>query len=242
MSTEIIPANAIESAIMMNDLSKLTTEQRLLYVNKICTSLGLNPLTQPFNFITFKGKTVLYATKSCTDQLRKIHGVSISIISKEQIGDIYMVTTRATDKTGKTDEDTGAIVVGHLKGDDLANALMKCVTKSKRRVTLSVCGLGILDESEFDTMGHTLAPEQVEKIVSDAQTLDYSKRQSQLKILSDMAGRLTMGLGIKEKNEWVCSVLGVQKWGEIEKFNNTQLAGLIKKLDDLVIDEAAKNQ
>ena len=29
---------------------------------------------------------------------------------------------------------------------------MKAKTKAKRRVTLSICGLGILDESEADTM------------------------------------------------------------------------------------------
>ena len=29
---------------------------------------------------------------------------------------------------------------------------MKAETKAKRRVTLSICGLGILDESETDTM------------------------------------------------------------------------------------------
>lgn len=34
----------------------------------------------------------------------------------------------------------------------MANALMKAETKAKRRVTLSICGLGLLDESEIDTM------------------------------------------------------------------------------------------
>jgi hypothetical protein len=34
----------------------------------------------------------------------------------------------------------------------LANALMKAETKSKRRVTLSICGLGFLDETEADSI------------------------------------------------------------------------------------------
>ena len=32
-----------------------------------------------------------------------------------------------------------------LNGEDLANAMMKCETKAKRRVTLSICGPGMLD-------------------------------------------------------------------------------------------------
>ena len=42
--------------------------------------------------------------------------------------------------------------IGKLKGDVLCNAIMKAETKAKRRVTLSVCGLGFLDESEIETI------------------------------------------------------------------------------------------
>jgi hypothetical protein len=35
---------------------------------------------------------------------------------------------------------------------DFGNVVMKAVTKSKRRVTLSLCGLGMLDESEVETI------------------------------------------------------------------------------------------
>ena len=34
----------------------------------------------------------------------------------------------------------------------LANAIMKAETKAKRRVTLSICGLGMLDETELETI------------------------------------------------------------------------------------------
>ena len=46
-----------------------------------------------------------------------------------------------------------------LKGDALANALMKAETKAKRRVTLSIAGLGWLDETELDTIAQ--APQGV---------------------------------------------------------------------------------
>jgi hypothetical protein len=68
------------------------------------------------------------------------------------MGDIYIVTARAKDRTGREDESTGAVPLGNLKGDALANALMKCETKAKRRVTLSIAGLGWLDETELDTI------------------------------------------------------------------------------------------
>jgi hypothetical protein len=120
------------------------------YYERVCQSLDLNPLTQPFAFITLNGKLTLYALKSATDQLRQNHGVSIAITNQEQVGDLYMVTVTATDKTGRMDSDMGVVATGSLKGENLANAMLKAVTKAKRRVTLSICGLGMLDELEIE--------------------------------------------------------------------------------------------
>jgi hypothetical protein len=81
-----------------------------------------------------------------------LHGISIYMTNREKMGDIYIVTARAKDRTGREDESTGAVALGNLKGDALANALMKAETKAKRRVTLSVAGLGWLDETELETI------------------------------------------------------------------------------------------
>jgi len=142
----------IEQAVMTGDLSDLTTEQRADYYHRVCESLGLNPLTKPFEFLTLNGKLRLYALRDCTDQLRRIHGISIYITNREKMGDIYIVTARAKDRSGREDESTGAVAIGNLKGDALANALMKAETKAKRRVTLSIAGLGWLDETELETI------------------------------------------------------------------------------------------
>ena len=40
----------------------------------------------------------------------------------------------------------------NLKGEALANAMMKAETKAKRRATLSICGLALLDELEVETI------------------------------------------------------------------------------------------
>jgi hypothetical protein len=76
----------------------------------------------------------------------------IYIANHERMGDIYIVTSRAKDRTGREDESTGAVALGTLKADALANALMKAETKAKRRVTLSIAGLGWLDETEVETI------------------------------------------------------------------------------------------
>jgi hypothetical protein len=145
-------AAILERVVVAGDLSKLSAAERVNYYTATCKSLGLNPLSQPFQYITLNGKLTLYVRKDATDQLRKIHNVSIQIVSREHINDVYIVTARATTKEGRTDESIGAVSIGSIKGDVLCNAIMKAETKAKRRVTLSVCGLGFLDESEIETI------------------------------------------------------------------------------------------
>ena len=146
---------AVEMVLIRGDLSGLKEVERLNYYNAVCSSVGLNPLTRPFEYITLNNKLTLYAKRDCTDQLRKIHSVSVRITARERVGDLYVVTAQATLPNGRCDESIGAVVVGHLKGDALANAFMKAETKAKRRVTLSICGLGLLDETELDTVAVT---------------------------------------------------------------------------------------
>lgn len=145
-------AALIEQVLIKGDLSKLTEAQRVEYYRGVCNSTGLNPLTKPFEYITLNGKLTLYARRDATDQLRKKYNVSIKITAREQIGDVYVVTAQATMPDGRCDESTGAVTIKGLAGDALANAYLKCETKAKRRVTLSICGLGLLDETEVETI------------------------------------------------------------------------------------------
>jgi hypothetical protein len=142
---------AIENALISGDLTSLTTQQRVQYYNRICESLGLNPLTRPFDYIRLNGKLTLYARKDATDQLRKLHKVNIKITETKIEHGIFMVTVEAS-SGDRLDTDLGAISLHGLKGDDLSNAMMKTITKAKRRVTLSICGLGLSDESEVVTI------------------------------------------------------------------------------------------
>jgi len=152
LSYSAIPvAQEIESVLIGGDLSKLTPEQRVNYYKAVCDSVGLNPLTRPFDYITLNGKLTLYAKKDATDQLRKRDGVSITKLEREVMNDICLVTAYAQTVT-RSDASTGAVSIKGLSGDALANAMMKAETKAKRRVTLSICGLGLLDETEIETV------------------------------------------------------------------------------------------
>lgn len=167
---------AIEMLLMGGDLTALSAEHRIQYYMQVCQSLGLNHLTQPFGFLELDKKVVLYAKKDCAEQLRNIRGVSIEIVGEKTLNSgVYIVTAKATMPDGRFDTATGAVPLNRedgqwktssngkrffegngkmvpLHGDQLANAYMKAETKAKRRVTLSICGLGMIDESEIDSI------------------------------------------------------------------------------------------
>jgi hypothetical protein len=142
----------IDNVIINGDLQSLAPSEKVMYYKKVCESLNLNPLTKPFEFIKLNGKLTLYARKEATDQLRAIHGISINITAREKIEDIYVVTAKATNAAGRCDESIGAVNLANLRGDALANAIMKAETKAKRRATLSIAGLALLDENEVTTI------------------------------------------------------------------------------------------
>ena len=155
MGTELArtdTAAVMERVLMVGDLSKLSAAERVSYYLQVCDSLGLNPATRPFDYITLQGKMQLYARRDAADQLRRRDKISITITAREKVDDVYVVTARATTPDERTDEAIGAVPLAGLRGEALANAFMKAETKSKRRVTLSICGLGFTDESEVDSI------------------------------------------------------------------------------------------
>ena len=109
--------------------------------------------------------------------MHQVHAVSVQITGREVVEDCYIVTARATLPNGRQDENIGAVPIAGLKGESRANAMMKAETKAKRRVTLAICGLGMLDETEVQSIqsevpvGHfveapRLSKEQPEKPVA----------------------------------------------------------------------------
>jgi len=151
-------AEGVEKVLIQGDLTPLSPEQRLSYYHAVCKSLGLNPLTRPFDYIAFKAtdtspaKLILYAKKDCTEQLRKIRRISCTNVKRQIDDGLVIAEADVQDGQGRVDHGTGVVPIHGLNGKDLANAIMKAETKAKRRATLSICGLGFLDESELDTI------------------------------------------------------------------------------------------
>lgn len=222
MTTDVAiqtPVELLERVVVGGDLSSLSAKERMSYYKAVCESVGLNFLTRPFEYITLNSKLTLYAKKDATDQLRTIHGVSIVPPLETKVMDgVYVVTAYAKNEKGRTDTSTGAVSVENLRGEARANAMMKAETKAKRRVTLSICGLGLLDETEVETIPDavigettTTPPDQneqdrtrlLEQITTDARYLGLMK--------SEMKSAWTqhVGNGVKEEHAPIGKLLSL---------------------------------
>jgi hypothetical protein len=140
----------MERIIAAGDVSQLSAGDRAHYLVRVAESAGLNPLSQPFDLIPGQGgKLKLYPNKSATDQLRKLYRLRTVTRSARELNGTYVVEVEVTDGW-RAESNIGAVTIEGLRGEALANALMKCHTKAKRRATLDWCGLGILDETEIE--------------------------------------------------------------------------------------------
>lgn len=179
MSDEIVkaeekPGNGIQAAeeaaavegLLRMELTRLTPAQRALYCWHFAQRLGLDPTTKPFDIISTGGKTFLYANRGAAEQIRKRERISLEIVERGllQLGEkadatCYVVRVRASTPDGRSDESLGAVNIAGLMGESLANAIMKCETKAKRRATYSIFGLGgVPDESELGGIRAEPAP------------------------------------------------------------------------------------
>lgn len=148
----VINPELISNLVLNGDIGKMSDTMKVEYYKQLCHSLNLNPVTRPFQIISFQGKSVLYATKDATEQLRKLNGVSVVDLTQDIKDGLCITKCKVQDASGRYDIATGITVTAGTKGGDTANMIMKSETKAKRRATLSICGLGMLDESELDTM------------------------------------------------------------------------------------------
>jgi hypothetical protein len=159
----ILSDEALWQVVSSGDLKGLTAKQKSDYYLYRCRQEGLNPASQPFQYITFQGREILYAGKTAADQLRKLHGVSITSVQCQDDGETIECEVRVRDRDGREDFEIGTVFVGGAKGPERANAKMKCLSKAKRRATYSICGTGVLDETEVEAM---VTPAAVAELVA----------------------------------------------------------------------------
>lgn len=146
-------SSALDHIIATNDLGRLTPVQRVGYVLALCKSLHLNPLSRPFEFLTFDGKVVPYPTKSCAEQLGRLHQISIKLTRREQVGDLFVVEVEGSRPNGQCSFASKYVSVRDsrgdwLKGDKLGAAYGKAETGAKRRLVLSMVGLAGLPDAD----------------------------------------------------------------------------------------------
>jgi hypothetical protein len=150
--SEAVIASVAESLVIKGDISQLNPAQRIAFYRAMCEQLGLNPASHPLQVLRLNGKEILYPTRGATDQLAAIHKLNREIVDGPKIMDLggtklVYAMCRATLPNGRSET-----AVATLPLADPANVLMKCETKAKRRATLSILGLNMLDESELDTI------------------------------------------------------------------------------------------
>lgn len=239
-NTEIMNATSaelLEQVVVNGDLAKLSAPQRLDYYRQVCQSIGLNPLSKPFDYINLNGKLTLYAKKDATDQLRKINGVSIDDIKTDDDGDWFVVTVKGSDKNGRRDVEIGAVAKSDMRGN-YGNAMMKAVTKAKRRLTLSLCGLGWLDETEIESIpdARPVVVDSNGEIVSGQQKPELPAQQKSAfdeeEFLRSWQEKATVLVGDTQISlddmslDFACGIDTTNKDGTVVKMGNRSVAEL----------------
>lgn len=152
VATERNTARVVESLVLRGDISALTPEEKAAYYTQRCLSLGLDPASKPFAILRLNGKEILYAEKGAADQLAKLHKVNRKVTRGPEVIDIagkkqVLVIVEASMPDGRVEMDLATVPLA-----DPDNVFMKVISKAKRRATLSILGLGMLDRDELDTI------------------------------------------------------------------------------------------
>ena len=145
-------AELFSTLVLNSDLSKLSEPQRVEYYKLVCERVGLDPYRKPFDLILLQGKLTMYPNKECTAQLTAMNSLSVTIIDRTITNSLVIATARVHTQDGTDVDDIGVVPFPQAGPDAQANAIMKAVTKAKRRAILSACGLGMVDESELETV------------------------------------------------------------------------------------------
>jgi len=150
----------IESIVLSGDIGGLTEDERKRIMLRICTDLRLDPAMGAICILkTEDGHEQFYIKGKGTDQLAQKWGVQQKCLEKPSIMDLgdghrAFVARWSASFEGREIDDIGAVPVPQTSWDTkaLCNAMMHANTKARRRATLAVLGIGLVDESELDTM------------------------------------------------------------------------------------------
>ena len=212
-----------ESIVLRGDLSGLNEQQKKNYYLFRCRQVGLDPAAKPFDLLKLNGKEILYANAGATQQLCSIHKLSTQITHRERIDDIYVVSVRVTAADGRVSENQGAVSVGSARGDALANAILKATTKAIRRAVLAHCGLGMMDETEVETIpGAVRAAPAVE--TQEVQAIE----QPEVGIIFMVPGAKEVYAKYANNEDWVDGFLTM-----VDKINDSKKFSIAQKFEKI---------
>jgi hypothetical protein len=151
-------AGALQHILATGDLAQLTNEQRVGYYLDLCRSLGLNPRSRPFDWLLLDNRLILYPNKSCAEQIRAAHQISVKVLRREPVGELFVVEVEGRTPDGRTDVSSKYVPLTkwdrqagrhvRLNSGDLANAYAKAETGAKRRLAFSMVGLAALPDPD----------------------------------------------------------------------------------------------
>lgn len=162
-------SDAILSYVSKGDISALSSEQRAWLYTELCRRYGFDPLIRPFDVLELNGKVVLYANRGATDSIALRYGITRTVTVKpcvRTIGGLDIVYCEASaEYQGRIETATATVPL-----KDPATVFMKAETKAKRRATLAVIGLGLLDESEVADIPRVQLPTREPLSLPEAMT------------------------------------------------------------------------
>lgn len=108
------------------DTKALTHEERVATLAALSKALGLNPLTNPVQFLSLSGREVLYVTKQATDQIAARLRLNRETVAGPEVRDfggtkLVFCQVKVTAPDGRSEVSTAT-----LPFTDPVNVLMKC--------------------------------------------------------------------------------------------------------------------
>jgi hypothetical protein len=142
----------VESYVTTGDVSRLSPADRTKLYFGLCEATGLNAATNPILSLKLNGKEIFYFGRGATDQMAAKHRLNREIVEGPELRDIggkkiVYAKCRATHPNGRVETAVATLLFADASSD-----YMKCETKAKRRATLAILGLGMLDELEIDAI------------------------------------------------------------------------------------------
>ncbi|MBW4692276.1 MAG: hypothetical protein KME27_10965 [Lyngbya sp. HA4199-MV5] len=124
------------------NLYQLTGGERKLYYLAMCDRYGLDPYSNPFDYMKGKDRSgnqilTLYPNKKAAEQFGYRKRLDVRIVEKTITDGTAIVTVIVTDNS-RVIEEIGAVeITSYVKAGD---ALKKALTQARRRGILAFCG------------------------------------------------------------------------------------------------------